>query len=80
MRVHPSPSPASAGRRYVVAFGRFWWEFLIGDTPELFVGMLIVLGIAAGLATLGRVAAVVVVPLAVIALLLGSVARGRAGH
>ena len=26
------------------AFGRFWWEFLIGDTPELFVGAVVVVG------------------------------------
>ncbi|MGH9068914.1 MAG: hypothetical protein ACRD0J_15695, partial [Acidimicrobiales bacterium] len=75
------PSPAdggrSPGRRRLAAFGQFWWEFLIGDTPELFVGMLVVLGIAAGLATLGGVVAVVVVPLAVIALLVLSVLRGR---
>jgi hypothetical protein len=64
----------------VAAFGRFWWEFLIGDTPELFVGMLVVLGIAAGLAALGGISAVVVVPLAVIALLVSSVARGRSEH
>jgi len=24
--------------RYVIAFGRFWYDFLIGDRPELFVG------------------------------------------
>jgi hypothetical protein len=30
-----------------VAFGRFWWEFLIGDTPELFVGAVGVLVVVA---------------------------------
>ena len=25
-------------------FGRFWWEFLIGDTPELFIGAVVVIG------------------------------------
>lgn len=24
--------------RYVIAFERFWFDFLIGDRPELFVG------------------------------------------
>jgi hypothetical protein len=24
--------------RYVAAFGRFWYDFLIGDRPELFAG------------------------------------------
>lgn len=65
--------------RCLRTFGRFWWEFLIGDTPELFVGVLVVLGIAAALASLGGVAPVIVVPLAVVALLVASVARGRPG-
>jgi len=29
------------------AFGRFWWEFLIGDTPELFVGAMAIIGVLA---------------------------------
>jgi len=33
--------------RWLAAFGRFWWEFLIGDTPELFVGVVAVLGVLA---------------------------------
>ncbi len=33
--------------RWVSAFGRFWWEFLIGDTPELFVGTAAVIGVVA---------------------------------
>ena len=37
--------------RFLRAFGRFWWDFLIGDTPELFVGTLIILG---AIFTLGR--------------------------
>lgn len=73
-------APQQGGRppratRWLVAFSRFWWEFLIGDTPELFVGMLVVLGVAAGLAGTG-VAGWVVVPLVVISLLVASVARG----
>ena len=36
-----------AARRWLVAFGRFWWEFLIGDTPELFVGGVAVIGVLA---------------------------------
>jgi hypothetical protein len=30
--------------RYTIAFGRFWYDFLIGDRPELFVGP--ILGLA----------------------------------
>lgn len=35
---------SSATLGWLFAFGRFWWEFLIGDTPELFVGVVAVLG------------------------------------
>jgi hypothetical protein len=31
--------------RYLRAFGAFWYDFLIGDRPELFVGSIIVLGL-----------------------------------
>jgi hypothetical protein len=60
--------------RAVVAFGRFWWEFLVGDTPELTLGALAVIGLAAVLSGLG-VTAVVLVPAAVVALLALSVGR-----
>lgn len=30
--------------RYLRAFGAFWYDFLIGDRPELFVGSIAVLG------------------------------------
>lgn len=73
-----SPEADRTLRRYLSAFGRFWWEFLIGDTPELFVGTLVVLGAAFGLAVVGGLVPVVVVPLSVIAVLITSVARGRA--
>lgn len=32
---------------WIRAFGRFWWDFLIGDTPELFVGAVTVIGVLA---------------------------------
>jgi hypothetical protein len=32
---------------WLAAFGRFWWDFLIGDTPELFVGAAAVVGAVA---------------------------------
>jgi hypothetical protein len=37
----------SALGHLVRSFGSFWWDFLIGDTPELFVGALLVLGACA---------------------------------
>lgn len=33
--------------RYVIAFGRFWHDFLIGDRPELFVGPIVSLALVA---------------------------------
>jgi hypothetical protein len=62
----------------VTRFGRFWWQFLIGDTPELFVGAVAVVGVIAlvcvdhGLRGLAAVA----LPLLVACLLSASVWRG----
>lgn len=75
-------APGGAGRplwaRALVGFGRFWWDFLVGDTPELFVGMLLVVGIGAGLVAGGlRTAAVYATPVLVVLLLVTSVQRGR---
>jgi len=62
------PDPQrSATAGWLAAFGRFWWDFLIGDTPELFVGVVLVLGVLAvvclkpGLRTLAALAAPVLV-------------------
>jgi hypothetical protein len=58
-----------------VAFGHFWWDFLIGDTPELFVGALVVVGSVALLCLDHslRTAAALVLPVLVAALLGASV-------
>ena len=64
-------------KRAVVAFGRFWWGFLVGDTPELFVGTLLVVG-AACLLRHDRVAGLSVVVVLAVVFLLGSTYRGRA--
>jgi hypothetical protein len=39
--------------RYVSAFGRFWFDFLIGDRPEFFFGAIAALAMAAGATALG---------------------------
>jgi len=62
--------------RYVRAFGRFWRDFLIGDTPEIAVGAVLIVGLAYLLRDL-RGVAVVVVPAAVVVLLVVSTFRGR---
>jgi hypothetical protein len=69
--------------RWLQAFGAFWWDFLIGDTPELFVGALVVIGVVALLAKAWSVnaAAVTALPVLVVALLAASVARAsRSKH
>jgi len=62
--------------KYATAFGRFWWDFLIGDTPELFVGVLVTVGAALALRH-ERAAAVVTVPLVTVVFLAVSTYRAR---
>ena len=33
--------------RALKAFYRFWWDFLVGDTPELFIAALLIVGVVA---------------------------------
>jgi Flp pilus assembly protein TadB len=57
----------------------FWWDFLVGDTPELFVAALVTLGAIALISVTGHAnaAAVVVLPALAIASLTVSVLRAR---
>jgi len=72
-----STGPAAAVGRLLVAFGRFWWEFLIGDTPELFVGGVVAVGLVAAICVDHRLRMVAGVALVVLVALLltGSVAK-----
>jgi hypothetical protein len=63
-------------QRWLVAFGRFWWDFLVGDTPELFIGTLAVIGTAYGLRH-ARVADIILTPTVALVFLFASVLRGR---
>ncbi len=63
-------------RRGIAAFGRFWWEFLVGDTPELLVATIVVVGAALALRHHPAVG-VVVVPSITVAALVLSTLRGR---
>jgi len=69
----------SRARRYVAAFGHFWWEFLVGDTPELLAGAVIAVCIVALLAHQGaaRVLVVGALPVLVIGMLGASVRRAQ---
>jgi hypothetical protein len=61
--------------RYVKAFLRFWYDFIIGDDWVIAVGVVTALGLTALIADRG-VTAWWVMPVAVIVLLAGSVRRG----
>ena len=60
--------------RYVFAFGRFWWNFVVGDDWRVAAGLLVAFTLTWVLAHHG-VAAWWLLPLAVALLLVGSVAR-----
>jgi hypothetical protein len=66
----------NAVARGLRAFGRFWLDFLVGDTPELFVATLVVVGAALALASL-HLLSIVVVPGVAIVAVVWSAARGR---
>ncbi len=62
--------------RWVTAFGRFWWDFIVGDTPEFAVATVLIIG-AALLLRHDRVAATILLPLLAAGFLLASTVRGR---
>jgi hypothetical protein len=66
----------SAVARAVRAFGHFWWDFLVGDTPELALATGALVGLAFLLAGQRWVGAIVL-PLVAAAFLFVSTYRGR---
>ena len=65
--------------RLLRGFGRFWWDFLVGDTPELFVAALVIIGAIALLSEAGHynAAAVVTLPLLAVVALAVSLRRAQ---
>ncbi len=62
--------------RAIRAFGHFWWDFLVGDTPELALATGVLVAAAyllAGTHWLGAI----MLPLLAAAFLLASTLRGR---
>lgn len=55
--------------RLIKGFGRFWWDFLVGDTPELFVAALVIIGSTALLSETGHLNDVAIIVLPVLAVL-----------
>ena len=37
----------------VAAFGRFWWDFIVGDDPRAAAGVVVAIGITAAIAATG---------------------------
>lgn len=66
----------AAVRRGIVAFGHFWWDFLIGDTPELALATGVIVAVAFLLAG-SRWAGAIILPLLATLFLFLSVLRGR---
>ena len=60
--------------RHVRRFGRFWWDFVVGDDWRVAAGLALALGLCAALAHDG-IAAWWVVPSAVVLLLAESLRR-----
>ncbi len=58
------------------AFGHFWWDFLVGDTPELALAVGVLVGLAFLLSG-QRVAGAILLPLVATLFLFVSTYRGR---
>jgi len=65
--------------RLVKGFGMFWWDFLVGDTPEIFVAAVAIIAVVALLSEAGHFngAAVIALPLLAVLALGVSVRRAQ---
>jgi len=63
-------------RQMARSFGSFWWDFLVGDTPELFLSVVVIIGVALVLRHHSAVA-IIVLPVMAIAGLGASLWHGR---
>jgi hypothetical protein len=60
---------------WIAAFGRFWWDFLVGDDWTIAAGVLVALGLTWALTELEDFPAWVVLPAAAALLVVQSVRR-----
>jgi hypothetical protein len=60
--------------KYIVAFGRFWWDFVVGDDWLVAAGLIVALGVTA-LVAHDDVSAWWLMPIAVVTLLVGALWR-----
>ncbi len=65
--------------RSVKGFFMFWWDFLVGDTPEIFVAVVVIIGVVALLSVRGHfnAASATVLPVFAVAALGASVWRAQ---
>ena len=70
---------SSLAARLAKGFAMFWWDFLVGDTPELFVAALVTIGVVALLSVAGHfnAAAIIALPVLAIGALALSVRRAQ---
>jgi hypothetical protein len=54
--------------RLAKGFARFWWDFLIGDTPEIFVAVVVIIAVTAMLSEVGHFNTVAIVALPLLAM------------
>jgi hydrogenase/urease accessory protein HupE len=64
--------------KYVVSFGRFWWDFVVGDDWRVAAIVVVAIGVTAAVAASG-IAAWWVMPLTVVLALAVSLRRASAG-
>ncbi len=64
--------------RSLKGFAMFWWDFLIGDTPEIFVAVVVIIGVVALLSVSGHFNAAAATVLPVCAVLALGVSVWRA--
>lgn len=69
-------APSNRISKAIRAFGHFWLDFLVGDTPEIFLGSLVVVA-AALVFRHDRPVGIVLVLALTIMLLVASAYRGR---
>ena len=62
--------------RGVRAFGLFWWDFLVGDTPELLIAVVLIVVLALLLRHHHDIA-IILLPVVTVLSLLVSTFRGR---
>jgi hypothetical protein len=65
--------------RYARAFGRFWFDFVVGDDWRIALGVVLVLGVGALLVATGAIATSLLAPLlaaAIVGVVSASIAHG----